>query len=422
MEHHSSYSAPRSSRTAGSPNNRRGRSAKRNTYNTQSWKDNPILKNLVFYVLPFVIINLLLFTLITASPRIALTVGETTDYRTVDISFKVKSILPIREMTVTLESQPLEMEHSDGAYRASLDSNGTLDIYVKSWNGMTARHNEHIAVLDDAPPSIDQENYVLEEGHLEFLVTDSQSGVDYSSIYGTTPDGQNLRPTSTDQGTGRVTFEMEGSELTVFVSDYAVNVSQAAFAIHTNGIDTENRELDFGDEEEGSSRSSAGTQSREASKASETTKAKETTKAAESTKAKETTKAAESTKAKETTKAAESTKAKETTKAAESTKATETTKAAESTKATETTKAAESTKARESTKAAESAKASESTKASEPAQTGEASGTAESSASSPRESTAPSSQAAPGESSSQSTQAAPSESGSSDPVTIIPLG
>ena len=374
MEHHSSYSAPRSSRTAGSPNNRRGRSAKRNTYNTQSWKDNPILKNLVFYVLPFVIINLLLFTLITASPRIALTVGETTDYRTVDISFKVKSILPIREMTVTLESQPLEMEHSDGAYRASLDSNGTLDIYVKSWNGMTARHNEHIAVLDDAPPSIDQENYVLEEGHLEFLVTDSQSGVDYSSIYGTTPDGQNLRPTSTDQGTGRVTFEMEGSELTVFVSDYAGNVSQAAFAIHTNGIDTENRELDFGDEEEGSSRSSAGTQSREASKASETTKAKETTKAAESTKAKETTKAAESTKATETT------------------------------------------------KAAESAKASESTKASEPAQTGEASGTAESSASSPRESTAPSSQAAPGESSSQSTQAAPSESGSSDPVTIIPLG
>ena len=374
MEHHSSYSAPRSSRTAGSPNNRRGRSAKRNTYNTQSWKDNPILKNLVFYVLPFVIINLLLFTLITASPRIALTVGETADYRTVDISFKVKSILPIREMTVTLESQPLEMEHSDGAYRASLDSNGTLDIYVKSWNGMTARHNEHIAVLDDAPPSIDQENYVLEEGHLEFLVTDSQSGVDYSSIYGTTPDGQNLRPTSTDQGTGRVTFEMEGSELTVFVSDYAGNVSQAAFAIHTNGIDTENRELDFGDEEEGSSRSSAGTQSREASKASETTKAKETTKAAESTKARETTKAAESTKATETT------------------------------------------------KAAESAKASESTKASEPAQTGEASGTAESSASSPRESTAPSSQAAPGESSSQSTQAAPSESGSSDPVTIIPLG
>ena len=374
MEHHSSYSAPRSSRTAGSPNNRRGRSAKRNTYNTQSWKDNPILKNLVFYVLPFVIINLILFTLITASPRIALTVGETADYRTVDISFKVKSILPIREMTVTLESQPLEMEHSDGAYRASLDSNGTLDIYVKSWNGMTARHNEHIAVLDDAPPSIDQENYVLEEGHLEFLVTDSQSGVDYSSIYGTTPDGQNLRPTSTDQGTGRVTFEMEGSELTVFVSDYAGNVSQAAFAIHTNGIDTENRELDFGDEEEGSSRSSAGTQSREASKASETTKAKETTKAAESTKAKETTKAAESTKATETT------------------------------------------------KAAESAKASESTKASEPAQTGEASGTAESSASSPRESSAPSSQAAPGESSSQSTQAAPSESGSSDPVTIIPLG
>ncbi len=376
MDHHSSYSAPRSDRMSGSPGSRRGKSAKRNTYNTQSWKDNRILRNLVFYVLPFVVVNLILFTLITASPKIELTIGETTDYKTVDISFRVRSILPIREMTVTLESQPVEVERSDGAYRATLDSNGTLEIYAEGWNGMSVRDNEHIAVLDDAAPVIDQEDYVLEDGHLEFLVSDSQSGVDFSSIYGTEADGQNVRPASYSEDTGRVVFEMEGSDVTVFVSDFAGNISQAAFSIHTNGIDTENRELDFSEDEEDEEEDSSSSSTRETAAASQSTRARSTT-AAETTKARSTT-AAETTKARSTT-AAETTKARETT-------------AAETTRARETT-AAETTQARE-TSAAETTASSQ-------------------------ESTAASSQAAPSESSSQ---AAPSSSGSDDEVTIIPLG
>ena len=376
MDHHSSYSAPRSDRMSGSPGSRRGKSAKRNTYNTQSWKDNRILRNLVFYVLPFVVVNLILFTLITASPKIELTIGETTDYKTVDISFRVRSILPIREMTVTLESQPVEVERSDGAYRATLDSNGTLEIYAEGWNGMSVRDNEHIAVLDDAAPVIDQEDYVLEDGHLEFLVSDSQSGVDFSSIYGTEADGQNVRPASYSKDTGRVVFEMEGSDVTVFVSDLAGNISQAAFSIHTNGIDTENRELDFSEEEEDEEEDSSSSSTRETAAASQSTRARSTT-AAETTKARSTT-AAETTKARSTT-AAETTKARETT-------------AAETTRARETT-AAETTQARE-TSAAETTASSQ-------------------------ESTAASSQAAPSES---SPPAAPSSSGSDDEVTIIPLG
>lgn len=376
MDHHSSYSAPRSDRMSGSPGSRRGKSAKRNTYNTQSWKDNRILRNLVFYVLPFVVVNLILFTLITASPKIELTIGETTDYKTVDISFRVRSILPIREMTVTLESQPVEVERSDGAYRATLDSNGTLEIYAEGWNGMSVRDNEHIAVLDDAAPVIDQEDYVLEDGHLEFLVSDSQSGVDFSSIYGTEADGQNVRPASYSEDTGRVVFEMEGSDVTVFVSDFAGNISQAAFSIHTNGIDTENRELDFSEDEEDEEEDSSSSSTRETAAASQSTRARSTT-AAETTKARETT-AAETTKARSTT-AAETTKARETT-------------AAETTRARETT-AAGTTQARE-TSAAETTASSQ-------------------------ESTAASSQAAPSESSSQ---AASSSSGSDEEVTIIPLG
>ena len=375
MDHHSSYSAPRSDRMSGSPGSRRGKSAKRNTYNTQSWKDNRILRNLVFYVLPFVVVNLILFTLITASPKIELTIGETTDYKTVDISFRVRSILPIREMTVTLESQPVEVERSDGAYRATLDSNGTLEIYAEGWNGMSVRDNEHIAVLDDAAPVIDQEDYVLEDGHLEFLVSDSQSGVDFSSIYGTEADGQNVRPASYSEDTGRVVFEMEGSDVTVFVSDFAGNISQAAFSIHTNGIDTENRELDFSEDEEDEEEDSSSSSTRETAAASQSTRARSTT-AAETTKARSTT-AAETTKARSTT-AAETTKARETT-------------AAETTRARETT-AAETTQARE-TSAAETTASSQ-------------------------ESTAASSQAAPSESSSQ---AASSSSGSDEEVTIIPL-
>lgn len=107
MDRHSSYTAPRSDR---SPASRGSRRSPKTSNNGRSGNENRFLHNLLWYVLPFIVFNLLLLFLVTASPRIELTVGDTTDYKTVDVSLKVKSLIPIRKLTTTLESQDIEFK------------------------------------------------------------------------------------------------------------------------------------------------------------------------------------------------------------------------------------------------------------------------------------------------------------------------
>lgn len=246
MEHRSSYTSPRSSRSSGSRSSghgggSHGRSSKRNTYDRRSWMDNRFLFNLVCIILPFALFNGILFVLVTSEPKIELTVADTKDYKTVDISFEIKSLLPLREMTATLESGPLELEKDKKTYRATLSDNGTLELYAKSWNGMSGRIVEHIATLDDAPPSIDDEDFVMEGGILTIKVQDSQSGINFSSIYATNDSEQTVKPRETNKDTGEVTFDLENGSLNIYVEDMAGNPNQATFSLTTTGIDTSSR-------------------------------------------------------------------------------------------------------------------------------------------------------------------------------------
>ena len=143
MEHHSSYSAPRSSRgsehtrpAASRPSQRRSRSPK---------KGSSFGHILLCYILPFLAVNLAIFFIVTATPKIEMTISDTTDYKTLDVSFKVHSLLPLKKMTTTLESQPIEFQKEKGVYHAVLTNNGTLEVYVLSLNGMQAQDIEHIA-------------------------------------------------------------------------------------------------------------------------------------------------------------------------------------------------------------------------------------------------------------------------------------
>lgn len=428
MDRHSSYSAPRSSRSGSSYTSRsrssrtrenRSRDSRRNTYRQGPGKKNTLL----FVIVPFIIFNLILVYVTTASPRIQLTISDTTDYRTVDISFKVKSLIPVREMTATLESQPLELTREGSTYKATLSDNGTLAIYAKSWNGMIDRANEAIAVLDDASPSIDEDDFIIDNGKLEVTLTDSQSGINYDSIYATDSEGTQIKPVSMDKQTGRVVFDMESDSLAVYAEDMVGNQVQSSFSIQTEGLTAGTRSSDSEDDETASSNrvSAASAESSGSAKASEDTKTKESTKASEATKAKETAKAAtETTKAKESAKASGTTKAKETTKASETTKAKETTKASETTKAKETTKASETTKAKETTKASETTKATDATKTSEASATTQAVNPTE--AANPTETLSPSSPGPSSESSQSPQSPQGSDPGSSGgDITIVPL-
>ena len=127
--------------------------------------------------------------------------SDTTDYKTLDVSFKIHSLLPLKKMTTTLESQPIEFKKEKGVYHAVLESNGTLEIYALSLNGMQAQDIEHIAVLDDTAPSFDEENVVMENGKLILTIEDSISGINYDSIYATDDSGTKILPDSCDKET-----------------------------------------------------------------------------------------------------------------------------------------------------------------------------------------------------------------------------
>lgn len=378
MDRHSSYTAPRSDR---SPASRGSRRSPKTSNNGRSGNENRFLHNLLWYVLPFIVFNLLLLFLVTASPRIELTVGDTTDYKTVDVSLKVKSLIPIRKLTTTLESQDIEFKKEGGVYHATLTNNGALEIYVEGWNGMPARQNEHIAVLDDTAPSIDEETVVMEDGKLELIAEDNISGINYEAVYATDDAGKRTAPVSYDKETGRITFDLEKGSLTVYLEDMAGNANQAAFSLSTSGIDTDSRETDFpedgengtngnkkdeGDEKASNSDKEKTSKSSEAAKdakAAKSTEATKSTKAPKSTEATKSTKAAKNT---ETSKTAQTSKSSEAAKSeTKASKNTETSKATSAAKATEASKSAETTKAAEASKATQESKPAESAPASE---------------------------------------------------------
>ena len=401
MDRHSSYTAPRSDR---SPASRGSRRSPKHSNNGRSGNENRFLHNLLWYVLPFIVFNLLLLFLVTASPRIELTVGDTTDYKTVDVSLKVKSLIPIRKLTTTLESQDIEFKKEGGVYHATLTNNGALEIYVEGWNGMPARQNEHIAVLDDTAPSIDEETVVMEDGKLELIAEDNISGINYEAVYATDDAGKRTAPVSYDKETGRITFDLEKGSLTVYLEDMAGNANQAAFSLSTSGIDTDSRETDFPEDGENGTngnkkeedkktsnsdkeKTSKSTETAKSSKTSKNTEASKSTKASKSTETAKDAKAAKSTEATKSTKAPKSTEATKSTKAAKNTetsktaqtsksseaaksetkasKNTETSKATSAAKATEASKSAETTKAAEASKATQESKPAESAPASE---------------------------------------------------------
>ena len=244
MDRHSSYSAPRSERSSGSYGGNRGRSSKRNTYNKRSWNDNRKLHTLVFYILPFLLLNLVIFILATSTPKIEYDASDTKDYRTVDISIRIRSLLPVREMSVTMESQPLELEKEKGVYTATLTNNGTLQIYVKGWNGMAARLSDTIAALDDMAPSI-QEDYVMENGILTITAEDSQSGINFDAVYATDEDEKTVKPTHINKETGEITFPMDTKTLVVYVEDYAGNTIKGSYTTIKEGVDLSSRDTEF---------------------------------------------------------------------------------------------------------------------------------------------------------------------------------
>lgn len=204
----------------------------RRTKKRSDWMDV-----LLFYLLPFIVVNGILFILVASKPHIAIQLADTRDYRTTTVTVTVTSLLPIKEFTSSQEGSPLEMtEEKKGRYTADITRNGVIEIYAKGYNGMTDMQYEHVNILDDVAPLVGDQ-YSIQDGILTLTLDDSQSGLDWMSVYGVTTSGLSIAPSSVDKKTGTFTFEMNEESLVIYASDLAGNPMQATFSTHTELLD-----------------------------------------------------------------------------------------------------------------------------------------------------------------------------------------
>ena len=333
----------------------------------------------LFYIIPFLLINLLIFFLVTLRPKFKLHIEESSDFRTAEIQVEMHPRLPLAAFEVKLDDTPLNLENLGGGhYKASVDYNGTLEVTVRYINGMHRTQYEHIGSVDDQPPLISGDE--LDGNMLTVSFDDPQSGINYDSIYAMDADEERVLPSSIDESENKAVFQVLTSRLEVHISDQLGHEAVANFTeldamgnggdnsheYHTYGTDDKTKETTA--EEESSAEKNSGKSSKTQKKTSSAS-----TTAAASSKAKETSAAtkttAASSKAKETSAAAKTTaassKAKETSTAAKTTAASS--KAKETSAASKTTAA--SSKAKETSAPAKTTAASSKAKETSAAKT-----------------------------------------------------
>ena len=81
--------------------------------------------------------------------------------------------------------------------------------------------DEQVNILDDTPPDI--KDSIIEDGVLSFRLEDTQSGVNYDTIYAYDDDTPEILPLSIDRSTGIITFDMQKENLTICVKDQVGN-------------------------------------------------------------------------------------------------------------------------------------------------------------------------------------------------------
>lgn len=219
---------PQQPHSRSNPNRRRTQAPKSNM---SEWAEV-----LFFYLLPFLLFNGILFVLATAKPQITIKVANTKDYKTTQASVTIQSLFPIKEFSSAQEGTPLVLtETKKGQYTADIVRNGVIEIYAKGLNGMAVTKYEHVNILDDVAPLVG-ESYSIQDGILSLTLEDSQSGVDYQSVFAIAPSGMTLLPLSSDRQTGTFTFPMEEEFLVIYANDLAGNGMQATFNTHVETL------------------------------------------------------------------------------------------------------------------------------------------------------------------------------------------
>lgn len=196
----------------------------------------------LFYILPFLIFNGILFYCVTSTPKVTLEIRDTNDYVTAEASMTIDSWFPTKSISVNMDGEELELTKGKRrTYTIPVTRNGVLEATIVNLNGMSSTVFRHVNILDDNPPAF--ENASLEDGILTLRVSDSQSLINPDSIYATDSADQVLSPLSVERientadntASYEVLFEMDLHGLHIYAQDKAGNEARRTFSTHKEG-------------------------------------------------------------------------------------------------------------------------------------------------------------------------------------------
>ena len=191
-----------------------------------------ILRFFFGFLIPFVVINGIIFFLFIQVPTINITKEDSSDYEESKIKFQVECILPITEIKTYFNDTDVPYTKNGDTYIINADENGTYKIIASALNKASSEALATVETKDVIAPTIDLENAVVTGNTLIFSVKDEQSEINYDNLYGLLENGEKISPSHIDAVSGNIQFKIEsGEKIIIHVEDIEGNGADITFTI-----------------------------------------------------------------------------------------------------------------------------------------------------------------------------------------------
>lgn len=182
-----------------------------------------------FYIIPFIIINFIIFLIATSIPKADIELHLNDNHTDVEIKLIKSSFFPIKKIEAFFENEKLELEKIDSkTYIATVNKNGNIEITIENLNGMSKKFFDYVHLIDDTPPLIDG---IIENKKVFVNFSDEDSGIDYDSIKAFNFDGKEISALEIDKEHNLAIFNFKNTlSIDVHIKDILGNEVVATFS------------------------------------------------------------------------------------------------------------------------------------------------------------------------------------------------
>ena len=192
-----------------------------------------VLRFFFGFLIPFLIINGIIFYIYIQTPKITVIDTDSEDYEENKIKFSVDCKLPLNNVKTYFYDNEIPYTKLGNIYTVDITDNGIYQINVVAMNFSSNSYTFEVETLDNVPPTIDLNSAIITGNNLILAVQDDQSEINYDQVYATLSNGEKIKPVNTDQSSGTIQFQIdEGNKIIVHVEDINGNSSETSFTIN----------------------------------------------------------------------------------------------------------------------------------------------------------------------------------------------